>query len=261
MSPLLHLRQAGCQLGNHWALRGVDLHMAHGERIALVGANGSGKSTLLRLCHGLIAPQEGERWVDPAAAQAMVFQRPHMLRMPVRAHVALGPWLAGRRWREACALAEQALQQVGMQEAAKQWASTLSGGQQQRVALARAWALQPRLLLLDEPTASLDPSAKRDVEQLWTQFLSDAGQPMQGQALASASDHPSTPDHPGQAADTAVSCLFSSHNLGQVKRLASRVIYLERGRILADLPVGEFFDSDLSQTHPQADLFLKGELR
>jgi len=58
-----------------------------------------------------------------------------------------------------------------------------------------------------------------------------------------------------------VSCLFSSHNLGQVKRLASRVIYLERGRILADLPVGAFFNSDLSQTHPQADLFLKGELR
>ena len=213
--------------------------MAHGERIALVGANGSGKSTLLRLCHGLLAAQEGACWRDPHAAQAMVFQRPHMLRMPVRAHVALGPWLAGRRWREACALAEQALQQVGMQEAAKQWASTLSGGQQQRVALARAWALQPRLLLLDEPTASLDPSAKRDVEQLWTQFLSDAG----------------------QAVGTPVSCLFSSHNLGQVKRLASRVIYLERGRILADLPVGAFFNSDLSQTHPQADLFLKGELR
>jgi tungstate transport system ATP-binding protein len=58
-----------------------------------------------------------------------------------------------------------------------------------------------------------------------------------------------------------VSCLFSSHNLGQVKRLASRVIYLERGRILADLPVDTFFDSDLSQSHPQADLFLKGELR
>jgi len=261
MSTLLHLRQAGCQLGQHWALRGVDLHMAHGERIALVGSNGSGKSTLLRLCHGLLAPQEGERWVDPSATQAMVFQRPHMLRMPVRAHVALGLWLAGRRWREACALAELGLAQVGLQDAARQWASTLSGGQQQRVALARAWALQPRLLLLDEPTSSLDPSAKRDVEQLWTQFLSDAGQPMQGQALASASDHPSTPDHPSQAVGAPVSCLFSSHNLGQVKRLASRVIYLERGRILADLPVGEFFNSDLSQTHPQADLFLKGELR
>ena len=239
MNTLLRLNQVGCSLGGHWALRGVDLHMAHGERIALVGANGSGKSTLLRLCHGLLAAQEGACWRDPDAAQAMVFQRPHMLRMPVRAHVALGPWLAGRRWREACALADEALQHVGLQEAATQWASTLSGGQQQRVALARAWAMQPRLLLLDEPTASLDPSAKRDVEQLWAQFLGDAG----------------------QALGAPVSCLFSSHNLGQVKRLASRVIYLERGRILADLPVGAFFNSDLSQTHPQADLFLKGELR
>lgn len=255
MSPLLRLRQAGCQLGQHWALRGVDLHMAHGERIALVGANGSGKSTLLRLCHGLIAPQEGERWVDPSAAQALVFQRPHMLRMPVRAHVALAPWLAGRRWREACALAEQALHLVGMQNAASQWASTLSGGQQQRVALARAWALQPRLLLLDEPTASLDPSAKRDVEQLWAQFLGAANHTLRAQAMAPEA----SPSH--QPADAPVSCVFSSHNLGQVKRLASRVIYLERGRILADLPVGTFFDSDLSQSHPQADLFLKGELR
>jgi tungstate transport system ATP-binding protein len=239
MNTLLRLSQVGCSLGGHWALRGVDLHMAHGERIALVGANGSGKSTLLRLCHGLLAAQEGACWRDPHAAQAMVFQRPHMLRMPVRAHVALGPWLAGRRWREACVLADEALQHVGLQEAATQWASTLSGGQQQRVALARAWAMQPRLLLLDEPTASLDPSAKRDVEHLWAQFLSQAG----------------------QAVGTPVSCLFSSHNQGQVKRLASRVIYLERGRILADLPVGAFFNSDLSQTHPQADLFLKGELR
>ena len=253
MSTLLHLRQAGCQLGNHWALRGVDLHMAHGERIALVGANGSGKSTLLRLCHGLLAPQEGERWVDPSATQAMVFQRPHMLRMPVRAHVALGPWLAGRRWREACALAEQGLAQVGLQDAARQWASTLSGGQQQRVALARAWALQPRLLLLDEPTSSLDPSAKRDVEQLWGQWLNGSA-PM-ARAM-SPTQGPLNLD-----ADAPLSCMFSSHNLGQVKRLASRVIYLERGRILADLPVGTFFDSDLSQSHPQADLFLKGELR
>ena len=237
MSALLSLRQADCQLGQHWALRGIDLQMVHGERIALVGANGSGKSTLLRLCHGLISPQAGERWTDPAAKQAMVFQRPHMLRLPVRAHVALGPWLAGKPWREACALAEAALQQVGMHGACLQRASTLSGGQQQRVALARAWALQPRLLLLDEPTSSLDPSATREVEQLWVQFLAS-----------------SAPDAP-------VSCMFSSHNLGQVKRLASRVIYLERGRILADLPVREFFDSDLSHTHPQADLFLKGELR
>ncbi len=236
MTALLRLQQASCRLGGHWALREVDLQISHGERIALVGANGSGKSTLLRLCHGLIQPHSGVRWVDPAARQAMVFQRPHMLRMPLRTHVALGPWLAGKPWREACALADQALHQVDMAHPARQWASSLSGGQQQRVALARAWAMQPHWLLLDEPTASLDPSAKRDVEHLWAQYLAGPG---------------------GQP----VSCLFSSHNLGQVKRLASRVIYLERGRILADLPVHTFFDSDLSSSHPQADLFLKGELK
>jgi tungstate transport system ATP-binding protein len=236
MSPLLRLQQASCRLGEHWALREVDVLMAHGERIALVGANGSGKSTLLRLCHGLIQPHSGVRWVDPAARQAMVFQRPHMLRMPLRTQVALGPWLGGKAWREACALADQALHQVGMAHTARQWASTLSGGQQQRVALARAWAMQPNCLLLDEPTASLDPSAKRDVEHLWAQYLAGPG-------------------------DSPISCMFSSHNLGQVKRLASRVIYLERGRILADLPVKDFFDSDLSLSHPQADLFLKGELK
>jgi len=255
MSPLLSLQMVSCRLGKHWALRDVDLQMAHGERIALVGANGSGKSTLLRLCHGLLAPQSGVRWADPDATQAMVFQRPHMLRMPVRAHVALGPWLAGQPWRAACERADWALRLVGVHGAALQWASTLSGGQQQRVALARAWAMHPRLVLLDEPTSSLDPSAKRDVELLWAQWLNGSNQTISSPIVWPA------PNPPSVGVDAPVSCLFSSHNLGQVKRLASRVIYLERGRILADLPVHEFFNHDLSQSHPQADLFLKGELK
>ena len=206
MNTLLRLHQVGCLLGGHWALRGVDLHMAHGERIALVGANGSGKSTLLRLCHGLIAAQEGERWVDPGVAQAMVFQRPHMLRMPVRAHVALGPWLAGRRWREACALAEQALQHVGMQEAAKQWASTLSGGQQQRVALARAWALQPRLLLLDEPVAGMNHA---DVDRM----------------MALVRD---VRDRQG------ITVVLVEHNIRAVMNVCDRISVLQFGRLIAE---------------------------
>ena len=230
MKPLLSLQQVSVRLGSHWALREVDLQLHAGERVALVGANGCGKSTLLRLAHGLIAQTQGELHRD-SAPQAMLFQRPHMLRCSVQRFVAVGLWLQGVPWRQAHAQALPALTRVGLLDQAQQPARTLSGGQQQRLALARAWALNPQWLLLDEPTSSLDPHAKREVEQLVREWIT-----------------------PGRT------LLFSSHNLGQVKRLATRVIYLEAGRVLADLPVDHFFHQPLAETHPQAHLFLKGEL-
>ena len=226
----LHLQQASVRLGAHWALREVDLQLHQGERVALVGANGCGKSTLLRLAHGLVAPTQGDVQRAPLA-QAMLFQWPHMLRCSALRFVALGLWLQGMPWRQAQVQALPALARVGLQEQAQQPARTLSGGQQQRLALARAWALNPQCLLLDEPTSSLDPHAKREVEQLVRDWI--------------------TPER---------TLLFASHNLGQVKRLATRVIYLEAGRVLADLPVDHFFHQPLAQTHPQAHGFLKGEL-
>ena len=107
-------------------------------------------------------------------------------------------------------------------------ARVLSGGEQQRLALARALAVEPEILFLDEPTASLDPSAKREVEQL----IDDFGQA--GMAL-----------------------VMSTHNLGQAKRLASRVVYLEDGEIHADLPTAQFFDGALQG---RARQFVKGEM-
>ena len=152
--------------------------------------------------------------------------------------VALGVWLdrsLALNWRASKALALQALQRVGLLAVAGQSARQLSGGQQQRLALARAWARQPDVLLLDEPTASLDPHAKREVEALMAEF-------------ACAPERPLT-------------LVWASHNLGQVKRLATRVIYLEFGQVMADLPVADFFNPELLAEHsPAAHAFVQGEL-
>ena len=232
MSAALHMQQVAVQFGTHQALQDVSLQIRSGERVALVGANGSGKSTLLRAAHGLIQVSRGQVRVAPEVRQAMVFQRPHMLRTTTQRFVMWGLWLQGVSWREAESRAMAALTRVDLQDMAERAARTLSGGQQQRVALARAWALQPNFVLLDEPTSSLDPHAKRDVERLLTEW----------------------------STTSELTLLFSSHNLGQVKRLATRVVYLEAGRMLADLPVDEFFNRPLGDSHPEAHLFLKGEL-
>jgi len=226
-SPLFSLHGVGVRFGEVPALAGVSMAIHAGERVALIGANGSGKTTLLRVLHGLVPASTGVFIsMAPRRAQAMLFQRPHMLRASVGNNVALGLWLRGAPWRRAQREALVALGRVGLAGLAGRNARTLSGGQQQRMALARAWAMHPAVLLLDEPTASLDPTAKREVEAL----------------IAEAA--------------TGRTLIFASHNLGQVKRIASRVVYLEHGRLLADLPVHEFFNGPLPE---EARLFLKGE--
>ena len=233
---LFELDKVSMHFGSLPALMDVQLRVAAGERLALVGANGSGKSTLLRVLHGLLTPTGGHLHGVAGQRQALLFQRPHMLRTTAQNNVALALWLRGAGWRDARHKALLALQRVGLHDIAGQNARTLSGGQQQRVALARAWALRPDVLLLDEPTASLDPHAKREVEALMADFA--------------VSRIPDGVQHP-------VTMVFSSHNLGQVKRLASRVIYLEHGRVLADLPVHDFFNGPLPEA---VRLFVKGEL-
>lgn len=234
----ISLNAVSVLLGAQAALKGVSLRIEAGERVALVGANGSGKSTLLRTLHGLVPPTQGQVLQAPSVRQAMLFQRPHLLRLSALNNVALGLWLdrsRGLRWTAAQALALQALQRVGLQSVAQQNGRQLSGGQQQRLALARAWARQPDVLLLDEPTASLDPHAKREVEALMAEFSC-------------------APERP-------LTLVWASHNLGQVKRLATRVIYLEFGQVMADLPVAEFFNpAVLAQCSSAAHAFVQGEL-
>jgi tungstate transport system ATP-binding protein len=253
MRPVFTLKRASLAYGQGaqavQALCEVNLDIVAGERVALIGANGCGKSSLLRLLNRLTAPTAGSVWVDTDFRQAMVFQKPYLMRLSVLVNVALGRWLAGQPWALAKQQAMQALHQVGLADLAQRNARQLSGGQQQRVAMARAWVLAPQVLLLDEPTASLDPHAKREVEHLMQAFAAgQMGVPQSSAQVVAADPLPMQ------------TLVFSSHNLGQVKRLASRVIYLEHGRVLADLPVQEFFGGSLlQQQYPAAHLFVKGE--
>jgi tungstate transport system ATP-binding protein len=238
MNKLISLKHVSLKLGHVQALSDISLSIKAGEQVALIGANGSGKSTLLRMMHGLHLPTQGEIQLAPCR-QAMLFQRPHMLRSSSLNNVAMGLWLdrsMGLNWSQAKLKASDAIAMVGLSGVKSQSAVTLSGGQQQRLALARAWARKPELLFLDEPTASLDPPAKREVEGLVQQLI----------------------ESQAEKADTTL--VFASHNLGQVKRWASRVIYIEQGCILADLPKADFFNSACLKKHSQqAFLFLAGE--
>jgi len=229
---LISLQAASVHFGPVQALCGVDLCLRRGESLMLVGANGSGKTTLLRALHGLV-PCSGTRVLHLTATgqvpvAAMVFQHPFLLNFSARRNVWLGLWLRGVPAAQRAALCDEALRRVGLESLADRPAHALSGGQQQRLALARAWGLQPDMLFLDEPTASLDPSAKREVEALVQEFR-----------------------------DAGVTVVMSTHNLGQAKRLGTRVAYLEAGRVVVDLPVERFFKDELPA---EAAQFLKGEL-
>ena len=222
-SALISLKDVSHQHGRVQALRALNLSIAQGESVALVGANGSGKSTLLRLMQGLLTPTQGSVVQADLKRQAFVFQKPWMLRSSVLTNVALAAWLKGMSWADAKQAAAMALQQVDLLPQAQRPARSLSGGQQQRLAVARAIAPQPQVLLLDEPTASLAPESKRELEQLM------AGLKTQG-----------------------ITLVFASHNLGQVKRLASRVIALDQGRVVFDGDAAAFFALPVQETHEEA---------
>ena len=233
---LISLHDAGVSFGTTRALRGVTLDLWRGDRLMLVGANGSGKTTLIRLLHGLLPPDAAGSLRTHALVPegrtprgAMVFQRPFLLSLSVRWNVLLGLWLRGVPAAERETRCREALQRVGLTSLAGRRARELSGGQQQRLALARAWALQPDILFLDEPTASLDPGAKREVEAVLQDIAADG-----------------------------VTVVLSTHNLGQARRLGTRVAYLEAGTLVVDRAVDDFFSgADLPEPARQ---FLKGEL-
>lgn len=193
------------------------LELEPGLAHALVGANGSGKTTLLRAIHGLLPESHGSVTPPQTGRIRMVFQQPDALRLSARRNLQLAAWFAGHGWQQAHDTAQDWLERVGLSAQSDQLATTLSGGQRQRLAMARALMVSPQVLLLDEPTASLDAASCEMVERLMRDFLAgDAGQ-----------SHPSSQALPRYL-------IFTSHQSNQVGRLADRIIALERGHVVSD---------------------------
>jgi tungstate transport system ATP-binding protein len=210
----------------------LNFGLPRGGRTVLIGPNGAGKSLTLRLLHGLIAPTSGRvAWNAPGGdpvRHAMVFQRPVLLRRSAFADLVHALAVAGLGYRARRARAAEALERFGLSALSGRAARTLSGGEQQRLAIARAWALRPDVLFLDEPTAALDPAATRAVESMV--------EACHGEGMT---------------------VLMTTHDLGQARRLAERVLFLHGGRLLEDAPAADFFHKPHSA---EAQAFLRGDL-
>ena len=226
-SPIVSLQHVSFRANGRTLLEDISLDVQPGERVVILGANGAGKSTLLKLCAGIHAPTAGAQRSAPISEQAFIFQHPAILRRSVLDNVRFVLKNRGVSDPECGARATSALEVTELTSFARQPAKTLSGGEQQRLALARAWACRPRLLLADEPTASLSPTAAREVERT-IDAIHFAG----------------------------ATLIFTTHNLAQAKRLARRIVFLDGGRIVEDRPASEFFSAPESGA---ARHYLEGE--
>jgi tungstate transport system ATP-binding protein len=227
------LADVSLQAGATAILDRLNLTISSGAPTLIVGPNGAGKTTLLRLCMGMTAPTGGRiSWGGRAdrapLRRAILFQRPVMLRRTTAANVAYALARAGTPRNQRTARIAALLERVGLAGLAQRPARRLSGGEQQRLALARALARDPEILLLDEPTANLDPAATRSVEEIVL-----------------------------TAAQSGIKIVMASHDLGQVRRLAGDVIFLVRGALCEQGRADQFLDNPVT---PQAAAFVRGDL-
>ncbi|MEL6768428.1 MAG: ATP-binding cassette domain-containing protein [Pseudomonadota bacterium] len=233
-APALPCRVEGLYLeaGGRQVLRGVELTLAEPGITVLMGANGAGKSLLLRALHGLVDARRGRvtwggRMLSTATRreQAMVFQRPVLLRRTVAANI---DFVLRARGGASAARRDALLAHVGLGDRADQPARALSGGEQQRLALARALATDPAVMLLDEPTANLDPGSTALIEHIVR-----------------------------SAREDGVKIVLVTHDIGQARRLADDVVFLHEGCLAEHSPAARFFEEPASA---MARAYLAGRL-
>ncbi|OOG62297.1 peptide ABC transporter ATP-binding protein [Sinorhizobium sp. A49] len=229
MTPLIKISNLKKAYGIFTVLHGIDLDIAEGEVVCVIGPSGSGKSTLIRCINRLesfsdessivvdgVVVGPGEALAKVRAEVGMVFQSfnlfPHLT---VLKNVMLAPMrVRGTKPAEAERKARELLARVGIAEQAEKYPGKLSGGQQQRVAIARALAMEPKVMLFDEPTSSLDPE-------------------MVGEVL----------DVMKSLAGTGVTMVVVTHEMGFARQVADRVIFMDGGRIIEQNTPSKIFDN------------------
>jgi tungstate transport system ATP-binding protein len=217
------------------------LEIYAGEILAIVGPSGAGKSTLLRLLNFLEQPTGGHLTFEQSTLNSnvpsletrrkvtTVFQTPVLLNRSVAANVAYGLKVRGQDKKAIDQPVVEALERVGLSKLAHQSARTLSGGEAQRVALARALVIQPTVLLLDEPTANLDPYNVKLIEDIVTKENREQG----------------------------TTVVLVTHNVFQAKRLAHRTALLLEGRLVEIAATPTFFETP---SDPRTAAFVRGEM-
>jgi tungstate transport system ATP-binding protein len=236
--PLYHLTNACRELSPEFSLQIDDWQHSAGQTLCLVGPTGAGKTTFLRVLTGLVELQsgvmefEGHAWpqglapLDDSRRIALVPQRPVLLSRSVRANLDYGLRLRGIRDDD---LLDNLLHRLGLQKLANKSAQTLSGGQVQLVAIGRALAVCPTVLLLDEPTANLDPACVQLVEQILEEWR--------------------------QRYQTTL--IWATHNMFQARRVADRVALLLDGRMVEVAARDDFFQRPVD---PRTQDFVNGRM-
>ncbi|MBE6540473.1 MAG: amino acid ABC transporter ATP-binding protein [Ruminococcaceae bacterium] len=226
---MISVKNLSKSFGDLQVLKNIDLEIAKGEKVVIIGPSGSGKSTLLRCLNLLETPTSGQIFLEESEItgkkqnidrirrrMGMVFQNfnlfPHMT---VTENITLAPVMTKKLTKpEAAARAEQLLKRVGLSDKADSYPAQLSGGQKQRIAIVRALAMDPEVMLFDEPTSALDPEMVGEVLEVMREL-----------------------------AENNMTMVVVTHEMAFAREAATRILFMDEGKILEDAPPEEFFEN------------------